>query len=603
MSPVPGAPAPKPGSGWRAAWVVIAIALAMVVLILVFFTRRAGERLVPGPEQPVNPVITRLTTNGRAVRAAISRDGATIAFVFGNRGQQSVWVQAASGGEAAQIIPPASVNYLGVAFAPDGNSLYYSVADGGSASGTVFSVPVRGGAARKLLEGAESGITFSPDGARFAYLRSDQEKGLSELFAAGVDGTNPARVSALKLIGGLGGFDAATWSPDGKLIALAARIPDPSGTREQIMVVPAGGGLPKLLASKAWREVSAMTWLSNRNGVLVAARERTGTPRQVWLIPYPPGVPRRVTNDQDDYSSLAATSDSRVFVAVQSEIESNLWVASSKADGTSGAAKQITSGRSDGQLGLAWTHDARIVYTSSPRGNADLWVVSAGGGDPRQLTSDAPSHEAPAVCDTGRAIVFSADRGDAPHLWKMDLDGSNPVQLTSGDGEYYPACAGDGRSVLYTLGTARGVVAKVPVKGGATVVLAQALNLSASISPDERQVAFVTPDPLAATKASAWTMPIELGVARKIFEFPPTLDPHALGVVWTPDGRAIAMIDDRDGTSNIWAQPVAGRAAKRLTDNTGAEQIFRFAWSPDGKQLALARGSESHNVVLITLPR
>jgi len=37
---------------------------------------------------------------------------------------------------------------------------------------------------------------------------------------------------------------------------------------------------------------------------------------------------------------------------------------------------------------------------------------------------------------------------------------------------------------------------------------------------------------------------------------------------------------------------------KQLTD-FNEDLIFRFAWSTDGKQLALARGTQTHDVVLI----
>ncbi len=69
---------------------------------------------------------------------------------------------------------------------------------------------------------------------------------------------------------------------------------------------------------------------------------------------------------------------------------------------------------------------------------------------------------------------------------------------------------------------------------------------------------------------------------------------------WTPDGSAIAYIDDREGVSNIRASPVgSGGASRQLTDFK-AERIFWFDWSTDGKQLALARGTVSSDVVLIT---
>jgi Tol biopolymer transport system component len=55
----------------------------------------------------------------------------------------------------------------------------------------------------------------------------------------------------------------------------------------------------------------------------------------------------------------------------------------------------------------------------------------------------------------------------------------------------------------------------------------------------------------------------------------------------------------RDGASNIWSQPLDGAPAKQLT-SFKSDQIFRFSWSSDGKQLVMARGPLNSDVVLIT---
>lgn len=70
-------------------------------------------------------------------------------------------------------------------------------------------------------------------------------------------------------------------------------------------------------------------------------------------------------------------------------------------------------------------------------------------------------------------------------------------------------------------------------------------------------------------------------------------------VKWTPDGRAIAYIVTDKEVSNIWAQPLDGGPSKQLT-NFQSERIFNFAWSRDGRQLALSRGVANRDVVLIT---
>ena len=70
------------------------------------------------------------------------------------------------------------------------------------------------------------------------------------------------------------------------------------------------------------------------------------------------------------------------------------------------------------------------------------------------------------------------------------------------------------------------------------------------------------------------------------------------GLRWTPDGRALTYIDTINGVSNIWSLPLDGGPPKQLTDSK-TDQIFWFDFSRDGKQLALSRGTQTSDVILI----
>ena len=74
------------------------------------------------------------------------------------------------------------------------------------------------------------------------------------------------------------------------------------------------------------------------------------------------------------------------------------------------------------------------------------------------------------------------------------------------------------------------------------------------------------------------------------------------GFHWSPDGKAIVYIDTVGGVSNLWRKPLDGGAAKQVTDFK-TEQIYTFAYALDGKTLALSRGSDTPDAVLITAIR
>jgi len=57
---------------------------------------------------------------------------------------------------------------------------------------------------------------------------------------------------------------------------------------------------------------------------------------------------------------------------------------------------------------------------------------------------------------------------------------------------------------------------------------------------------------------------------------------------WSPDGRSIAFLADRDGADapkQVWLLPAFGGEARRLTDFPGG--VEDYAWAPDGRRLAV----------------
>jgi len=88
---------------------------------------------------------------------------------------------------------------------------------------------------------------------------------------------------------------------------------------------------------------------------------------------------------------------------------------------------------------------------------------------------------------------------------------------------------------------------------------------------------------------------VDGGGSKKVLDLPPTAGYYR----WTPDGRALAYVNTIDEVSNIWIQPLDGGPPKQLTDFK-SEAIHHFAWSRDGKHLALVRVQGMNDVVLLT---
>ena len=68
---------------------------------------------------------------------------------------------------------------------------------------------------------------------------------------------------------------------------------------------------------------------------------------------------------------------------------------------------------------------------------------------------------------------------------------------------------------------------------------------------------------------------------------------------WAADGRSIIYIDNRQQMGNLWRQPLTAGPPVQITHFDG-QQIFRFAYTRDGRQLAVSRGTTISDIVLMT---
>jgi Tol biopolymer transport system component len=67
---------------------------------------------------------------------------------------------------------------------------------------------------------------------------------------------------------------------------------------------------------------------------------------------------------------------------------------------------------------------------------------------------------------------------------------------------------------------------------------------------------------------------------------------------FSQDGKGVVYPARESGVDNLWFQPIDASKGRQLT-SFKAEHLWDFRWSPDGKQLAVVRGHNDSDVVLI----
>jgi Tol biopolymer transport system component len=299
----------------------------------------------------------------------------------------------------------------------------------------------------------------------------------------------------------------------------------------------------------------------------------------------------KLTNDLNSYPTISLTADASLIAAVKTELDDNIWVMPAF---DAARASQVTKGRN--LVGSpAWSPDGKLIFPVNAANGGDLYLVDPLNGVRTQLTANAADNVAPSVSRDGRFIVFISDRTGAPHVWRMDIDGSNLKQLTNQYQDDEPMLSPDGQWVAYMSCMNKCTVWKIRTDGGQQVQITDKTSESPAFSPDGKQIACLyleqpsVPYKIAILSADG-------GQPINTYKFPSGLNTNFR---WESDGRALIYGITRGGVTNLWAQPIDGSAPKQLT-NFASERIFSFDFSHDGKQVALARGTQTSDVVLIS---
>ncbi|HKR12508.1 MAG TPA: protein kinase [Pyrinomonadaceae bacterium] len=577
------------------ATVVLATVLAVIALGAFGIYKLVTRTPPVGRFQSV--ALSRVTNSGDVIDVTISPDGNYIVYVRSDRNHQSLWIRQASTANDKEIVPSAQVGFFGVTFSPDGNDIYYAV-KAQLDSGTLYRIPSLGGLPVKVVEHIDGPISFAPDGKRFVLVRGNYPNpGESALVIANVDGSNERILTVRKRPDHFSPifFTGPSWSPDGKLVAATVM----SSIRvSNVFVFSVDDGKEQMLTREPWPFASRVEWLPDMSGLLVVAGDGINV-SQHWMLSYPGGEKRRLTNDLSAYRAISLTADGRKLATIQIDGLINLWVA---PEGDAQRSVRLPTGNvgfyaSSGN-NLSWTMDNRVVFMSNEGGVADIWIADPSGGNRKQLTTNGGT--SPVATSDGKYIVFISARDGKQAIWRVNIDGANPIRLSNGPTDVYPSLTPDGRWVLFiNNGGAKPALWKVPIEGGTPVQVIDRLASSAVVSPDGKLLAYSfpeSPDPYAPPNRIA-VVNFADNSPVGTFSFNPSSTVPTL-IQWGADGKSIHYSVNVNGVSNVWSQPLAGGPPAPVTEFKDS-LMTGFAWSKDGKQFAATRGSLVRDAVLI----
>ena len=380
--------------------------------------------------------------------------------------------------------------------------------------------------------------------------------------------------------------ESPSISPDRRSVAFTANV---NGRRQVFVRLVAGG--PPLQITKDAVDHQLPRWSPDANSILYFLPAEPGDAQgTIWSIPALGGAPRRVIAS---IGGADVNRDGRV--ACFSLVDGHIQLLTSALDGSD----VRTIARSDAGYHRypRWSPDGRwIAFQRGDNVRFDIFVVSANGGEPRQLTHDRNIMSGLAWLPDSTGVVYGSSRGyTVPYLsplrlWEARLDGTARA-ITPAEVSYEQPDVHDSGLVAAARMRMRFDLWRFPFGREATDNVRQAVPitrqtgqvLTPTAAPDGDQIAFLSD---SGGHSNLWVTSTRNGDSRQI-TFEDDADVSVGAPVWSPAGDSIAFVSSKGLTGfefGVWVVNADGSNLRNI-----ARSGLGMAWSPDGRIAVLLR--------------
>ena len=495
-------------------WIWIGAAAVCCLLAWIALT---GRRT---PANPAPLAMEQLTFSTETKSPAILTDGSRIYFVSGRRPVE----MSVKGGETAPV--RAAIGSMSILdISPDGSEflLLQSDLNDETQRGTIWTMPVLGGAAKRLGNVTGRGASYSPDGKLIAFNERES------VYVCDADGQNVKEVwNTHHMVPGNPAF-----SPDSRKIRVTVSKSSLEDDLTRIWELNADGGKPHLLPlPQNWPEGAAIfsgIWTpGGKHFVFGSFKDGSNNlyeylePRWFEFWSKPQAI--RLTPAQPEVTGIAPSRDGNGMFVVGRLAQGSMHYYDQKEkrflpylEGLPAAQLVVSPDRK-------W-----MVYTDYPRGY--LWRCKIDGSERLQLTSALA--QMPTWSPDSKWIAYS----DWHEIYRVTVDGGAPEKLTSeGFTEVLPSWSPDGKSIYFN---------DYPISGHLRIRFLDLETRKVSTmpgtdgyyaplwSPDGQYLAGIQNPPkslaIYSVKAKQWKQ-------LKIFE-------HDWGFfVWAPDSKSLHLM-------------------------------------------------------------
>lgn len=548
--------------------------------------------------KPIESVkFTQLTNTGNLSNATLSPDGNLLAFVRSDK----VFLKDLATNREIPLEIPNVRKFSFLQFSADGNSIYFRDNTARYGIGKILKTSRFGGEATAIAENSFGGFSLSPDNKFLAFYKNEKSD-VNRLIVKNLE-TKEERAIYETLYAGMFNSEVAPiLSPDGKKIL---QINQWWGSLAgQIFVVDVETGQAEELKLPRLRRFGQAAWFPDGNSFVVSASE-DGRYFHLWKVSYPDGDAQALTVGLTSYNLPIVSADGKKILALQSIVNSNLFVADAE---NLNEQKQLTAGNTNrfGMLSLVWADEQKIVYASQAENEVveNFWVTDTEGRSPKQITNET-RFSANTPSSDGKFIFYNINRNRAANINKVSLNGDNIVEVTneSVGNRRAPQVTADGNWLYYVLLDANGgkIMRRNLAEQKEEVFLADEnvqCGIFLTLSNDGKYLACFNSrkNQTISEKYSAEIAVIS--TEDKSVKFM-QVDGNRFPLRFSPDGKAVDFTLNLDTGIQIMRQGFDETEAKPILQMP-KDFIFNFAWSKDGKKLALSRGQQYRDAVLLS---
>ncbi len=547
----------------RRIWWVLPV-LAILAVTAYFGGHRVLLRAISPRELP-EPVVQAVTTGENlSTDPSISADGATLVYSSDRDGDNlDIYAQTLADGSVHRITAdPADEREP--ALSPDGRTIAWR---SDRFAGGIYVAPTDGSTAPRWIANQGRRPRFSPDGSEIAFwARTLQSEEVGGIFVIPATGGTPRRLAA--------DFYTAlypVWSSDGRYVLfLGSRT---KGAVLDFWVAPAQDGpVENIDAYRIVRRwfLSGMVpdaWVND----MLYFTARSEQKSNLWQLRVPldtrraEGDSQRILSGEENYSHASVTRDGRMFyTATRDNI--NLWVAPLDAESgrITGASRRFYASLGP-TVRPSLSRDGRwLAFTADRSGQQDVWLRDMETDSEWPVTANRHRFFTPTgvITPDGKWLAYTQYEQGKTVTYLRPTQGGGAATVLCNDCETPRDWSSDGNTLLYSRSSHNYSIGTVERGTGMRTLLAQSDRfpiLSPRFGPGDRWIAFHAMETPEIRKVVALAIAGTSSVAER--QWIPITSGGILdrGAQWSPEGRLMYFMSERDGRRSIYAQRLDAR--------------------------------------------